>query len=73
MNRKLPPNMYTRRWKTRAGYIRVLYYCRFVDWQGIRRNFPAGPDFKLACDYLKRLQSLNAQRYGPRRHLPWQA
>jgi integrase len=45
LNRKLPPNIYQRQYKTRGGYKRTLYYVQFVDCREIRRTFPAGDDF----------------------------
>ena len=64
MNRKLPPNMYARQWKTRNGYKRTMYYVRFTDWNGVRRSFPAGPDFKIARDFCYRLLGLNSCRFN---------
>ena len=63
MNRKLPPYLYERQYETVGGYRRTLYYVRFVDWKGIRRKFPAGPDFISAKNYADKLRGQNAQRH----------
>lgn len=63
MNRKLPPYLYERKYKTSGGYLRTLYYVRFVDWKGVERKFPAGPDFKIAKRYCDELRGLNAKRH----------
>lgn len=50
----LPGSMYSRQYITKAGQKRTRYYCRFVDWKGVKRVFPAGDNLtyaKQARDY----------------------
>ena len=63
MKRRLPPNLYQRTYRTRAGYQQTLFYVQFTDWKGIRRSFPAGPVLQGAKDLCNQLLSQNAQRF----------
>lgn len=63
MNRKLPPNLYARQYRTRGGYRQTIYYIRFIDWKGIRRFFPAGESLLSAKVELDRLKALNRSRH----------
>lgn len=62
-NRKLPPNLYERKYTTRGGYKRSLFYPRFKSWDGKRRTFPGIEDFKDACRELARLKDLDRQHH----------
>lgn len=57
------PNLYVRKFRSRGGRTRVLFYCRFTDWTGKRRLFACGDDFERAKrkrdDYLR----LNDQQH----------
>lgn len=59
MNRRLPPNLYERKYMTKGGYVRTLWYPRFKDWRGKRRTFSGIPDFNRAKAELARLMALN--------------
>lgn len=62
-NRKLPPGLYIRQYRTAGGYKRTVFCPRFTDNKGIRRTFPVIADFKDACTELQRLQKLNREGY----------
>jgi integrase len=61
--RALPPNVYAVKYKTKRGFNRTLYYVRFQDWKGIRRNFSAGPDPDEAGELAAKLKKLNRERF----------
>lgn len=73
MNRRLPPNLYVRQYKTRGGYKRTLYVPRFKDWAGKRRTFRGIEDFTEACAELARLKALNRQGHDFDAALPRRA
>lgn len=73
MNRRLPPNLYVRQYKTRGGYKRTLYVPRFKDHIGKRRTFRGIEDFTEACAELARLKTLNRQGHDFDATLPRRA
>lgn len=47
MARRSTHHLYARRFN-RGGYIEILYYVRFIDWQKKRRVFPVGSSYETA-------------------------
>ena len=64
MNRRLPPNLYQRQYKTRGGYTVTRYYACFRDWAGKRRAIPLGEDFTEAKNKLRELKIQNGQHFN---------
>jgi len=62
-NRKLPPNLYQRQYKTRGGYKRTLYHAQFTDWTHKRRFFPLGDDYAEALDRYHELMGQNRRKH----------
>lgn len=63
MNRKLPPNLYQRQYRTRGGYKRTLYHAQFTDWTHKRRFFPLGDDYAQALDRYHELMRQNRRKH----------
>ncbi len=63
MNRRLPPNLLQRQYRTAGGYKRTLFYVRFVDWKGKRRSIAVGDNFSHAAAERSRLMQLNRERF----------
>jgi len=63
MKQKLPRNMYAKRYVTKSGQPRTLYYVRFKDWKGIKRRFPAGDKYEVAKRVRDRFVGQNLEHY----------
>lgn len=63
MRTRLPRFVYRQRYKVRGGYVRTLYYVRFVDWKGKKRVFPAGDSIRLVMEIRDDLLKKNLRKY----------
>jgi integrase len=63
MSRYSYPNIYTRKYKTRGGAARVMFYCQFKDWKGVRRTFPLGDQYEQAKKLRDQYLSQNREQY----------
>jgi integrase len=56
-------HLYKRQYETSNGDWSTRFYVIFVDWQKVRRRFPAGDNLNDARDELGRLRTLNKGRH----------